>query len=99
MGFGNQCQRGRGLRPAAVGALVFAILTLTAFHPARALTPPAPADAHATLSPAEAERALAVLQDPGKRNQLIDTLRADRQGFVGPRNPGRASRGRPGHGR
>ena len=77
MSLDNRCQRGRGLRPAAVGALLFAILTLTAFHPARAQSPPpAPAGAApATLSPTEAQRALDLLQDPGKRDQLIDTLR------------------------
>jgi len=76
MGLRNQRQRGRGSRPAAVGALLFAIFALAMFHPARAQTPPAPADAHATLSPTEAQRALDILQDQGKRDQLIDTLRA-----------------------
>jgi moderate conductance mechanosensitive channel len=65
----------RYLRPAAVGALVFAILCLTAIYPARAqaVTPP---DTHSTLTPAEAQHALDVLQDAGKRDDLIETLRS-----------------------
>ena len=74
MGLGNQRHRGRCSRPAAVGALLIAILPLAPLHPACAETP-APADAHTALSPAEAQSALDVLQDPGKRDQLIDTLR------------------------
>jgi hypothetical protein len=63
------------LRPAAIGALLFAILSLTAIDPAcaQAVTP---TDAHSTLTPAEAQRALDVLQDAGKRDDLIETLRS-----------------------
>jgi hypothetical protein len=77
MAFSDQRQPVWGLHPAVVGALLLAILTLTAIVPAhaQAVTPAAP-DARATLSPAEAQRALDVLQDAGKRDQLIETLRS-----------------------
>jgi moderate conductance mechanosensitive channel len=64
-----------GLRPAVIGALLFAILSLTAIDPACAQAV-APTDAHSTLTPAEAQRALDVLQDAGKRDDLIETLRS-----------------------
>jgi moderate conductance mechanosensitive channel len=64
-----------GSRPAVVGALLFAILSPTAIDPACAQTV-APTDAHSTLTPAEAQRALDVLQDAGKRDDLIETLRS-----------------------
>jgi small-conductance mechanosensitive channel len=85
MALGDQCkmalsaqrQTGCSLWPAAVGALLFATLSLTAIHPARAqAVTPAPADAHTTLTPAEAQRALDVLQDANKRDELIETLRS-----------------------
>src|SRR5271156_5106148 len=70
-------QTGCSLRPAAVGALIFATLSLTAIHPARAqAVTPAPADAHTTLTSGEAQRALDVLQDANKRDELIETLRS-----------------------
>ena len=66
-----------GFRFAALAALLFAILSLTTLHPARAqAVTAAPPDAHSKLSPAEAQRALNVLQDSGKRDELIETLRA-----------------------
>jgi moderate conductance mechanosensitive channel len=69
--------RRRGFRFAAAAALLFAILSLTTSHLARAeALAPAPADAHTALTPAEAQRALSVLQDAGKRDELIETLRA-----------------------
>jgi moderate conductance mechanosensitive channel len=64
-----------GLRPAVVGALLVAILSLTAIDPACAQAA-TPTDAHSTLTPAEAQRALDVLQDAGKRDDLIETLRS-----------------------
>jgi moderate conductance mechanosensitive channel len=77
MALGDQRQTGCRLRPLAAGALLFAIFGLTAMDLARAqAVTPAPADAHATLTPAEAQRALDVLQDAGKRDQLIETLRS-----------------------
>jgi hypothetical protein len=65
----------RYLRPATVGGLVFAILCLMAIYPARAQAV-TPTDTHSTLTPAEAQRALDVLQDAGKRDDLIETLRS-----------------------
>jgi moderate conductance mechanosensitive channel len=77
MALGARRQTGCGLRQAAVGALLFAILSLTAIHPARAeAAMPAPADAQTTLTPADAQRALDVLQDANKRDELIETLRS-----------------------
>jgi moderate conductance mechanosensitive channel len=68
---------GRGLRSTAATAVLFAILSLTAIHPAPAqAVAPTPAGGHATLTPAEAQRALDVLQDTGKRDELIQTLRS-----------------------
>jgi moderate conductance mechanosensitive channel len=80
MAFSNQCPKGpkgRRLRLAAIGALLFAVLSLTALDPGRAqaVTPATP-DTHATLTPAEAQHALDVLQDAGKRDELIGTLRS-----------------------
>jgi moderate conductance mechanosensitive channel len=77
MALSNQRSKGRRLRPAAVGAVLFAILSLTALDPGRAqAVAPAPTDAHTSLTPAEAQRALDVLQDAGKRDELIETLRS-----------------------
>ena len=69
--------RGSLLRLVGAVALLSAVLSLTAISPARAgPVATAPADAHSTLTPAEAERALDVLQDAAKRDELIETLRA-----------------------
>jgi small-conductance mechanosensitive channel len=77
MALNGQRQTGYGLWLAAVGALLFATLSLTAIHPARAqAVTPAPADAHTTLTSEEAQRALDVLQDANKRDELIETLRS-----------------------
>jgi moderate conductance mechanosensitive channel len=77
MAFSNQCPKGNRLRLAAVGALLFAVLSLTALDPGRAqAVTPATTDTHATLTPAEAQHALDVLQDAGKRDELIGTLRS-----------------------
>jgi hypothetical protein len=66
----------RGLRP-TMGALVFAILSLMAIYHARAqAVTQAPADSHTTLTSGEAQRALDALQDAGKRDELIETLRS-----------------------
>jgi hypothetical protein len=69
-----------GLRLVAAAALLCAILSLNAVSPAeaQAAPPAAPAstDAHPALTPAEAQRALDALQDAGKRDQLIETLRS-----------------------
>lgn len=56
-------------------ALLSATLGLAAIFPAEPAAT-APADTHSTLTPAEAERALDVLQDAAKRDELIETLRA-----------------------
>ena len=67
---------GRQLRQMGVAALLAAILSLTSIHPTRAQDPtPALTDAHSTLSPAEAQHALDVLQDAAKRDELVQTLR------------------------
>ena len=82
MALGNQrydCDfvPGRGLCFVAVTALLCAILSLSAISSARAqAVTTAPADAHTTLTPAEAQRALDVLQDATKRDELIETLRS-----------------------
>ena len=77
MALAAQRQTGCGLRPAAVCALLFATLSLTAIHPACAqAATPAPAGAHTTLTSAEAQRALDILQDTDKRDELIETLRS-----------------------
>jgi small-conductance mechanosensitive channel len=68
---GNQ----RCLRPGTVGALLFVFLSVMAITPVRAQAV-APADPHSTLTPSEAQRALDVLQDAGKRDDLIETLRS-----------------------
>jgi moderate conductance mechanosensitive channel len=69
--------RGSLSRRVRVVALLSAILSLAAIAVARAeLVATAPADAHSTLTSAEAERALDVLQDAAKRDELIETLRA-----------------------
>jgi len=58
-------------------AFVVAILSLIVAYPAFAqAVAPAPADARAAVTPAEAQRALDFLQDAGKRDALIDTLRS-----------------------
>jgi hypothetical protein len=81
MALGNQLEscdfvRGRGLRFAAVTALLCALgLSAISPAPAQAVTPP-PTEAHTTLTPAEAQRALDFLQDAAKRDELIDTLRS-----------------------
>jgi small-conductance mechanosensitive channel len=73
----NQRPEGRRLHSAVVGALLLTLLSLSAISPARAQTAPqAPTDAHSALTPAEAQRALDALQDAGKRDQLIETLRS-----------------------
>jgi hypothetical protein len=67
---------GRGLCFVAVTALLCAILSLSAISSARAqAVTTAPAD-HTTLTSAEAQRALDVLQDAAKRDELIETLRS-----------------------
>jgi hypothetical protein len=82
MALGNQRQscdflRGRALRFAAAAALLCAILSLTATDAARAQAiTAAPTDAHSTLTPAEAQRALDVLQNATKRDELVETLRS-----------------------
>jgi moderate conductance mechanosensitive channel len=66
---------GRGLCFVAVTALLCAILCLSAISSARAqAVTTAPADT--TLTSAEAQRALDVLQDAAKRDELIETLRS-----------------------
>ena len=69
-----------GLRLIAATALLCAILSLNAVSPAEAQAAPpaapAPAEAYPALTPAEAQRALDALQDAGKRDQLIETLRS-----------------------
>ena len=70
----NPCPQSRRLHSAVVGALLFAFLSLGATSPARAqAAAPAPADSHAALTPAEAQRALDALQDAGKRDELVET--------------------------
>jgi moderate conductance mechanosensitive channel len=77
MAFSNQCPKRRRLRLGAVSALLFAVLSLAALDSGRAqAVTPAPADTHAALTPAEAQHALDVLQDAGKRDALIETLRS-----------------------
>ena len=82
MALGNQRQncvfvRRRGWRFVAAAALLYAILGVSTISPARAqAVATAPTDAHTTLTPAEAQRALDVLQDAGKRDELIEALRS-----------------------
>jgi moderate conductance mechanosensitive channel len=77
MAFSNHCPKRRRLHLGAVGALLFAVLSLAALDPGRAqAVTPAPADRHAALTPAEAQHALDLLQDAGKRDELIETLRS-----------------------
>jgi moderate conductance mechanosensitive channel len=82
MALGNQrhgCDfvPGRGLCFVAVTALLCANLGLSEISSARAqVVTTAPADAHTTLTPAEAQRALDVLQDAAKRDELIETLQS-----------------------
>jgi small-conductance mechanosensitive channel len=62
----------------AVSIVAFACLLLTAPVSAQQAAPAAKATAPATntLTPDQASRALETLQDDGKRNQMIETLRA-----------------------
>src|ERR1700749_4146869 len=77
MVLGNQCPKGCRLHSAVFGALLFTLLSLSAISQVRAQTAPQPpTDAHAALTPAEAQRALDTLQDAGKRDELIETLRS-----------------------
>lgn len=65
------------MHSAVVGALLFALLGLSAISPARAqAAAQAPPNSHSALTPGEAQRALDALQDAGKRDQLIETLRS-----------------------
>jgi small-conductance mechanosensitive channel len=77
MVLGTQHPEGCRLHSALVGALLFTLLSLSAISPARAqAAAQAPTDSHSALTPSEAQRALDALQDPGKRDQLIETLRS-----------------------
>jgi hypothetical protein len=77
MAFSNQRPEGRRLHSAVVGALLFALLSLCPASPARAqAAAQAPADSQSALTPTEAQRALDALQDAGRRDELIETLRS-----------------------
>jgi small-conductance mechanosensitive channel len=73
----NQRQKGCGLRLAAVATILFTLLNLGVTSPTHAqAAAQAPTESHTTLTPGEAQRALDALQDAGKRDELIETLRS-----------------------
>lgn len=77
MGLANQCQGGDGLRLAAIAAILLTLFSVSAISPARAQAEAqAPTESRTTLTPGEAQRALDALQDAGKRDELIETLRS-----------------------
>jgi small-conductance mechanosensitive channel len=77
MGLANQCQGGDGSRLATIAAILLTLFSLSAISPARAQAEAqAPTESRTTLTPGEAKRALDALQDAGKRDELIETLRS-----------------------
>src|ERR1700733_4471007 len=77
MGLANQCQGGDGSRLATIAAILLTLFSVSAISPARAQAEAqAPTESRTTLTPGEAQRALDALQDAGKRDELIETLRS-----------------------
>ena len=63
------------MRLAAVAMILVALLSLSASQARAQAAAQTPTDSHGALTPAEAQRALDALQDTGKRDELIETLR------------------------